>query len=96
MGTKEWGSAFCLVVSQDSISTLLTSCCCSLQQYWVSSEPYRFMPVTEIAARFREWSTGQRTAEALATPFEKSEAHDNALVTTPYALPGNTNNSNAL
>ena len=59
-----------------------------LQQYWVGAEPYRHISVAEIAERFKAWKVGQRNAQALATPFSKERSHRNALIKTPYALPG--------
>lgn len=57
-----------------------------LQQYWVSHEPYRFIPVSEIAARFQEYKIGQSNAERLASPFPKEASHKDALIRTNYAL----------
>ena len=59
-----------------------------MQQYWVGAEPYRHISVVEIAQRFKSWKVGQSNAQALATPFPKERSHKNALIKTPYALPG--------
>ena len=58
----------------------------SLQQYWVSSQPYRHIAVKDIAEAFKAWKVGKANAQHLATPFPKEKSHPAALVTTPYAL----------
>lgn len=62
-----------------------------LQQYWVGKEPYRHVPVAEIAAAFSNYKVGKRNAELLSKPFPKEESHPAALVTTQYALGSESN-----
>ena len=57
-----------------------------LQQYWASSQPYRHVPVKDIAEAFKSWKVGKANAQHLAKPFPKERSHPAALVTTPYAL----------
>lgn len=57
-----------------------------MQQYWVGSSPYRFIGVKEIADAFKTYKVGQANAEALATPYQRLEGDDKALVTRKYAL----------
>jgi hypothetical protein len=41
----------------------------SVQQYWSdASKPYRFVPVSEFAEHFKNFSMGRKIKEDLATP----------------------------
>ena len=57
-----------------------------LQQYWASSQPYKHVPVKEIAEAFKSWKVGKANEQYMATPYPKERSHPAALVTTPYAL----------
>jgi len=57
-----------------------------LQQYWVSSQPYKHIAVKDIAESFKTWKVGKSNAKHLATPYPKERSHPASLVTTPYAL----------
>ncbi|ONK80798.1 uncharacterized protein A4U43_C01F21860 [Asparagus officinalis] len=55
------------------------------QQYWARrDEPYHFIPVKEFADAFLSFHVGQRLAEELNTPFDKSKNHPAALTTSRY------------
>ncbi|XP_010513222.1 PREDICTED: ABC transporter G family member 31-like [Camelina sativa] len=44
-------------------------------QYWADpSKPYQFIPVSDIAAAFRNSQYGHAADSKLATPFDKSSA----------------------
>lgn len=56
------------------------------QQYWVGNKHYRYIPVAEIAAHFKDWEIGQSNARKLEHPFPKEASHKGALVRSQYAL----------
>ncbi|KAI4355693.1 hypothetical protein L6164_004441 [Bauhinia variegata] len=57
------------------------------EQYWVRrDEPYRFVTVTQFAEAFQSFHVGQRIADELAVPFDKSKSHPAALTTKNYGL----------
>lgn len=57
------------------------------EQYWFDQRrPYRYVPVAELANAFKDYRVGKELDEKLATPFNKSESHPAALVTTKFAL----------
>ncbi|KAF0936150.1 hypothetical protein E2562_038962 [Oryza meyeriana var. granulata] len=57
------------------------------QQYWyLDHEPYRYVPVSEFAERFKSFHIGQQMLKELHSPFEKSKTHPAALTTTKNAL----------
>ncbi|XVF24906.1 hypothetical protein REPUB_Repub13aG0168100 [Reevesia pubescens] len=56
-------------------------------QYWADrSKPYRYIPVTEFANRFRKFHVGVQLANELSLPFDKSRGHQAALVFTRYSI----------
>ncbi|KFK23406.1 hypothetical protein AALP_AAs61696U000200 [Arabis alpina] len=58
-------------------------------QYWADpSKPYQFIPVSDIAAAFRNSKYGQAADSELATPFDKSSADPSALCRTKFAISG--------
>ncbi|XP_010473961.1 PREDICTED: ABC transporter G family member 31-like [Camelina sativa] len=58
-------------------------------QYWADpSKPYQFIPVSDIAAAFRNSQYGHATDSKLATPFDKSSADPSALCRTKFAISG--------
>ena len=57
-----------------------------VQAYWSRDEPYRFVPVTEIAEAFRNSKVGKSNAAHLEQPFEETEISNEALITKRYAL----------
>lgn len=58
-------------------------------QYWAdSSKPYQFIPVSDIAAAFRNSKYGHAADAKLATPFDKSSADPSALCRTKFAISG--------
>ncbi|XP_043695113.1 pleiotropic drug resistance protein 1-like [Telopea speciosissima] len=57
------------------------------QQYWTrKDEPYRFITVDEFVEAFRSFHVGQKLADELAIPFDKSMSHPAALSTNKYGV----------
>ncbi|XVF26839.1 hypothetical protein REPUB_Repub14bG0053800 [Reevesia pubescens] len=57
-------------------------------QYWADrSKPYRYIPVSEFANRFKKFHVGVQLANKLSVPFDKSRGHKAALVFTRYSVP---------
>ncbi|XP_059456290.1 ABC transporter G family member 35-like [Corylus avellana] len=58
------------------------------EQYWADrTRPYRFIPVSEFATRFKQFHVGARLQNELSVPFDKSQAHGAALVYKKYSIP---------
>eukprot|EP00250_Pteridium_aquilinum_P022353 c25359_g2_i2 orf=102-4673(+) len=58
------------------------------EQYWaVRSQPYHYIPVKEFVESFKSFHVGQRLAQDLAAPYDKSKSHPAALATQKYGLP---------
>ncbi|CDP15381.1 unnamed protein product [Coffea canephora] len=56
-------------------------------QYWIrKDQPYRYISVPELAEAFKAFHVGQRLAEELSVPYDKSKTHPAALVTNKYGL----------
>ncbi|KAL6556565.1 transcription factor [Orobanche gracilis] len=57
------------------------------QQYWAHTDkPYRFVSVSEFAKAFQSYVVGQKVAEELSVPYDKSKNHPAALTTKEYGL----------
>ncbi|OMO66547.1 ABC-2 type transporter [Corchorus olitorius] len=57
-------------------------------QYWADrSKPYRYIPVSEFANRFKKFHVGVQLENELSVPFDKSRGHRAALVFTRYSVP---------
>ncbi|XP_027068458.2 ABC transporter G family member 39-like [Coffea arabica] len=57
------------------------------EQYWIrKDQPYRYISVPELAEAFKAFHVGQRLAEELSVPYDKSKTHPAALVTNKYGL----------
>ncbi|KAJ9568576.1 hypothetical protein OSB04_004542 [Centaurea solstitialis] len=51
------------------------------EQYWADRDrPYRYTPVSEFAQRFKRFRVGEKLAEELSVPYDKSQSHKAALV----------------
>ena len=59
---------------------------CVLQQYWVGSGPWKFVPVASFAEAFSHHKTGQKGAADLAVPFVKSQQGTDALINKRFSL----------
>jgi len=58
------------------------------EQYWSDrSRPYRHVPVSEFARRYKTFHVAQKISEELAVPFDKSRSHQAALVFKKYSVP---------
>jgi ABC-type multidrug transport system ATPase subunit/ABC-type multidrug transport system permease subunit len=56
-------------------------------QYWYDKNiPYKYIPVQAFVEGFKKFHFGERLAEELATPFDRTKSHPAALVTKKYAL----------
>ncbi|KAJ7568416.1 hypothetical protein O6H91_01G032000 [Diphasiastrum complanatum] len=56
-------------------------------QYWADkSQPYTFVPVRKFVEGFAKFHVGQRIAQELATPFDRSTNHPAALVRQKFAI----------
>ncbi|KAL8536980.1 hypothetical protein ACS0TY_012239 [Phlomoides rotata] len=57
------------------------------QQYWARrDEPYRFITSSEFAEAFQSSPDGQKVAEDLAVPYDKTKSHPAALTKEKYGL----------
>ncbi|KAK9229253.1 hypothetical protein WN944_022212 [Citrus x changshan-huyou] len=57
------------------------------QQYWAHKEiPYRFITVQEFAEAFKSFHVGQKLADELQIPFDKSQSHRAALAKKVYGV----------
>ncbi|KAK9232138.1 hypothetical protein WN943_022381 [Citrus x changshan-huyou] len=57
------------------------------QQYWAHKEiPYRFITVQEFAEAFKSFHVGQKLADELRIPFDKSQSHRAALAKKVYGV----------
>lgn len=51
------------------------------EQYWANkAKPYRYIPVSEFAQRFKQFHVGLQLENELSVPFEKDRSHRAALV----------------
>ncbi|KAF3333372.1 ABC transporter G family member 42 [Carex littledalei] len=51
------------------------------EQYWANKgKPYRYIPVSEFAQRFKQFHVGLQLENELSVPFEKDRSHRAALV----------------
>uniref|UniRef100_A0A7N1A3M5 ABC transporter domain-containing protein n=2 Tax=Kalanchoe fedtschenkoi TaxID=63787 RepID=A0A7N1A3M5_KALFE len=58
------------------------------EQYWADrSKPYRYIPVPEFAAKFKQFHVGKRLHSELSVPYDKSLSHKAALEYTRYSVP---------
>ncbi|KOM25783.1 hypothetical protein LR48_Vigan187s002300 [Vigna angularis] len=56
-------------------------------QYWArTDEPHSFVTVKDFAEAFQLFHIGQKLGEELATPFDKSKCHPNALTIKKYGV----------
>ncbi|KAL8521834.1 hypothetical protein ACS0TY_012121 [Phlomoides rotata] len=57
------------------------------QQYWARrDEPYRFITSSEFAEAFQSSPDGQKVAEDLEVPYDKTKSHPAALTKEKYGL----------
>ncbi|ESQ27019.1 hypothetical protein EUTSA_v10018005mg [Eutrema salsugineum] len=57
------------------------------EQYWVDrNRPYRYIPVSEFASRFKGFHVGKQLSNELSVPYEKSRGHKAALVFDKYSV----------
>lgn len=58
------------------------------EQYWADkSKPYRYIPVSEFANRFKSFHVGMRLENELSIPYDRSQSHQAALVFKKYSVP---------
>lgn len=58
------------------------------EQYWADkSKPYRYIPVSEFANRFKSFDVGMRLENELSIPYDRSQSHQAALVFKKYSVP---------
>lgn len=58
------------------------------EQYWADrSKPYRYVPVSEFANRFKSFHVGMRLENELSIPYDRSQSHQAALVFKKYSVP---------
>ncbi|CAA0822386.1 ABC transporter G family member 36 [Striga hermonthica] len=58
------------------------------EQYWADrSKPYRYIPVSEFAQRFKRFHVGLRLENELSVPYDKDRSHKAALVFKKYSVP---------
>ncbi|KAK8477807.1 hypothetical protein V6N11_008340 [Hibiscus sabdariffa] len=57
------------------------------EQYWADrSKPYRYIPVSEFASRFKSFHVGMKLHSQLSVPFDKSRGHKAALAFKKYSV----------
>lgn len=57
------------------------------EQYWFKrDQPYKYIPSSEFAEAFNSFDIGQKLAEDLRIPYDKSKAHKTALVKEKYGI----------
>ncbi|KAK6126339.1 hypothetical protein DH2020_039911 [Rehmannia glutinosa] len=57
------------------------------EQYWYNKDkPYKFISVEDFAQAFSSFHVGQKLAEELSVPYDKSKAHPRALVKEMYGI----------
>ncbi|KAF5767760.1 putative sulfate-transporting ATPase [Helianthus annuus] len=57
------------------------------QQYWFKPEqPYTYIPIPEFVQAFKSFRIGQKLESDIATPYDKSKTHPDALVKEKYAI----------
>ncbi|KAI3447489.1 hypothetical protein Pfo_004154 [Paulownia fortunei] len=57
------------------------------EQYWYKKDkPYKYISVPEFAEAFNSFHIGQKLAEELSVPYNKSKAHPAALVKEKYGI----------
>ncbi|KAL5822739.1 hypothetical protein ACOSQ4_020639 [Xanthoceras sorbifolium] len=58
------------------------------EQYWADrNKAYRYISVTEFAARFKRFHVGMHLENELSVPYDKSRAHRAALVFKKFTVP---------
>ncbi|CAI9114209.1 OLC1v1014873C1 [Oldenlandia corymbosa var. corymbosa] len=58
------------------------------EQYWSDrSRPYRYVPVSEFAMRYKNFHVGQQIESELSVPYDKARSHKAALVFKKYTVP---------
>lgn len=57
------------------------------EQYWSDrTKPYRYIPVSEFASRFKRFHVGMRIENELSVPYDKSLVHRAALVFKRFSV----------
>ncbi|XP_074276949.1 ABC transporter G family member 39-like [Silene latifolia] len=58
------------------------------EQYWSKKDdqPYGYVSVSEFVQHYKSFQVGQKLMSDLSIPYDKSEAHPNALVKKKYGL----------
>ncbi|KAJ4958314.1 hypothetical protein NE237_025425 [Protea cynaroides] len=57
------------------------------KQYWTNkNKPYTFISVKEFSEAFHSFHVGQKLADELAIPFDKTKSHPAALITKKYGV----------
>ncbi|VVA95985.1 unnamed protein product [Arabis nemorensis] len=57
------------------------------EQYWVDqNRPYRYIPVSEFASKYKGFHVGKQLSNELSVPFDKSRGHKAALVFDKYSV----------
>ncbi|KAL0415185.1 UNVERIFIED_CONTAM: ABC transporter G family member 36 [Sesamum latifolium] len=58
------------------------------EQYWADrNEPYKYIPVSEFAERFKHFHVGLHLQHKLSVPYKKDQSHKAALVYGKYLVP---------
>lgn len=58
----------------------------ALQQYWIGSGAWRYVPVATFAEAFQKHKTGLKSAADLSVPFDKSASTKDSLVNQKFSL----------
>lgn len=69
-----------------SLALLLMLAMLALQQYWVGSGSWKYVPVASFAEAFKKHKTGLQSAEGLSVPFDKTTSSKDALVNQRFSL----------
>nr|QVT92281.1 ABC transporter [Salvia miltiorrhiza] len=58
------------------------------EQYWADRHrPYKYIPVSEFATRFKRFHAGLRLENELSVPYDRARSHSAALVFKKYSVP---------
>ncbi|XP_061340261.1 pleiotropic drug resistance protein 2-like isoform X2 [Gastrolobium bilobum] len=56
------------------------------QQYWFKNEPYRYVSVPDFVQAFSSFNIGEKLANEIGVPYDKSRTHPTALVKDKYGI----------
>lgn len=76
----------CFAIRLDLAWQETADVCTALQQYWIGSGTWRYVPVATFAEAFQKHKTGLKSAADLSVPFDKSASTKDSLVNQKFSL----------